>query len=201
MKQTILALILVITSLITSAQKIVLPTLTQLHQAVDEYYTELTASQQQENEETNKKHWLSYIPSPSYNPFAGGFGASMNLSAPIQELAAKRTRKHKNEAIKRLNLLQAKDLKNQITIQYQIIKINVEEYKQRKVIDSLKEKSYNLSQQFYIQNQLSPSEFLQLQQAYETHKLTRITDENNIKKAILQLLNNSKMATITSSSH
>lgn len=176
-----------------------LPDLQDLLKSVDEYYNELSVSQQKENEETTKLHWLSYIPTPSYSPFQGGFGISINLTAPLQELNRKNNKKLKNEAIVRLNHLQAKDVKNQISFQYQSIEISIDEFISKNLIDSLKIKSYNLTQKQYIKNDLTPTEFLSAQQTFELYNIQRLSEKNVIKKSIIQLLINAKKAAVETS--
>lgn len=176
----------------STAQKFDLPELAQLISSVDNYYKELTSSQKKENDETGKMRWLNYIPSPSYSPFTGGLGATLNLTAPLQELSARRIGRLKNASIERMNKLQSEDLKNQIKYQYQIIEMEIDEYYKHKIIDSLREVSYKLSEKSYTKNQMAPTEFLQIQQGYELYKLTRITAENGIKKMIMQICINAK---------
>lgn len=176
------------------SQAFYMPDLSDLFGSVDEYYNELTISQQQENKETTKYNWLHYIPSPSYSPFTGGFGISVNITQPLQQVIIKNAKRQKNEAIKKLNALLAKDLKNQISIQYRSIKISIEEYYQHRIIDSLKAKSFNLSSKQYTRNEITPTEYLNQQQGYEMYKLQRVSEENAIKKNILQLLLNAKKA-------
>jgi hypothetical protein len=199
MKKIKITILLAFSFVSSYSQQFNLPELSDLLQSVEEYYGELTMSQKQENQQMNKMRWLNYIPSPSYHPFAGGFGLSVNIAAPLQELTIKHEKKQKNAAIEKLNKLQSKDLKNQITYEHQTIKISIEEYFQHTIIDSLKAKSFNLYKKLYSKNDVTPSEFLSIQQNFEIYKLQRKSEENSIKKAILQLLINAKKAAVESS--
>lgn len=199
MKKTLITICIAISINSAKAQDFDLPDINNLIESVEDYYKELSNSQTKENEETTKMRWLNYIPSPSYSPFTGGFGATLNLSAPIQEVNARRTRRLKNASIKKLNKLQSEELKNQIKYQYQTIKITIEEYYQHKIVDSLRKKSFILSEKFYSKNQITPSEFLQIQQGFELYKLSRIVEANNIKKSIIQVCINAKKAATANS--
>jgi len=198
MIKTILTIFLIVLLKATSAQNIELPSLFELTESIDNYYNELTASQKKEHEETNRLRFLNYIPSPSYNPFAGGFAATLNLSAPLQEFKIKRDKRQRNASIEKLNELQAKELKNKIFLQLKSIKISISETTSKNIIDTLKEKSYNLSSQQYEKNDISPSEFLQVRQNFEAYKIQRQTEKNEVNKQIIQLLIDAKKIVITS---
>lgn len=194
MKKLEMTIFLSILFISSYSQTFDLPNISELLESVNAYYNELTISQQQENKETTKYNWLHYIPSPSYSPFTGGFGINVNIIQPLQQIAIRNAKKQRNETIKRLNDLQSMDLKTQITYQYKSIQVSIEEFYQHRVIDSLKAKSFNLSQKQYQRNDITPTEFLTQQQAYELHKLQRINEENTIKKSIFQILINAKKA-------
>lgn len=187
MKKISTTILLTLSSIFSNAQDFGLPVVEELFMSIDIYYEELTKSQKKENEEEGKMNWLNYIPSPHYSPFSGGFGATLNISAPIQAIEERHRKRLKNSSIEKINKLQAKDLKNQISYQHQTIKIAIEEYYQHKIIDSLRKKSFDLSEKSYIKNKITPSEFLQIQETNEVYKLNKISERNNIKRTIIQL--------------
>ncbi len=137
-----------------------LPNLQVLYKSIDIYYNNITNIQANEIKQTSKFRWLSYVPSPSYSPFTGGFTFSMNLSGPLNEVRNNHTTKAKITAIQLTNQAAANDLKNSIYTDYQRIKNSISEHTQRALLDSLNNQAFGLSQKKYNDSELTPSEFL-----------------------------------------
>ncbi len=178
-----------------------IPDLDSLTNSLDKYYNNLRTAQIAEFKESQKNRWLSYIPSPGYSPFTGGFTLSLNLSGPIQELNSRQLRKQKIEAIQRTNKLLSEDAKIDVIATYYSIKLSIEEYNLKDSLDHLKQKSFFLSSTQYERNLVTPSEFLSIQQNYENYKLQRLSEGYNIRRSIFLLLIKSKMAVGNDNDH
>lgn len=199
MKNKIITALLLLSTITIKAQDFTIPTRKELEQSIDEYYNNLTSAQQKENEDEGKTGILHYIPSPTYNPFAGGFGVTLNLTAPLQAIRLKKEKKVKNEAIKRFNDLQAKDLKNKVDLKLQAIEININEIKSKNIIDTLKQNVFKIIQTQYKQNEVAPTDFLTAAQNFEAYKIQRQIEKNEIQKQIIELLIEAKKAATFSS--
>jgi hypothetical protein len=171
-----------------------LPPIDTLHNSVDQYYASLTIAQAEELKEQRKNRWMNYVPNPGYSPFAGGFTLSLNLAAPLTEIKLKQQARQKVQSIERMNQLQARQLKNEITGDYRAIQHAIAEYHSKDSLCQLKQKAFNLFSSQYQRNELTPSEFLSRQQEYEVFKTSRISEANAIHRSILGLLIKAKAA-------
>lgn len=178
-----------------------LPNLQILYKSIDIYYNNNTNIQIDEVRQTNKFRWLSYVPSPGYSPFTGGFTFSMNLSGPLNEVRNNHTTKAKITAIQLTNQAAANDLKNSIYTDYQRIKNSISEYTQRALLDSLNNQAFGLSQKKYNDSELTPSEFLTIMKQHEEYRLNRIKEQNAIHEAINNLLYKAKMPVASNNEH
>jgi hypothetical protein len=70
---------------VKSQPQTVIPDINMLNESIDIYYNKINTINENEIRLAKKYRWLNYLPTPSYYPFAGGFGISMNLLAPLQE--------------------------------------------------------------------------------------------------------------------
>lgn len=156
--------------------------------SVDKYYNNLCTAQIAEFKESQKNRWLSYIPSPGYSPFTGGFTLSLNLSGPIQELNSRQLRKQKIEAIQSTNKLEAETLKNEVFADLKTLEISINDYHSRDTLVHLKEKAFKLAENQYKRHFSTPTEFLARQYEVESIHVQRINEANLIYKQILLLL-------------
>ena len=176
----------------TSAQSFSVPVLDSLLICIDVYYDSLAAAETLEFKETNKKHWLTYIPSPGYSPFTGGFTFSLNLSAPIQELKNKRIATQKIQSIRKVYHLQAETLKNEVFVDYKALENSIIEFHQKDSLVYFTHLAFDLRSAQYLRNEITPSDFLREKISMENFKAQRLADSNNIYKSILQLIMKSK---------
>ena len=177
-----------------AGQKTTLPPLDSLYANIDRYYNSLTASQVLELQSSNKYKWFSYIPSPGYSPFAGGFTMSLNISAPLNAINNNHLNKMKAESIRRINSLNAIDLKNAVFAEYESILNAIDEFDMEDSVEYYKDKAYNLVLAKYERSEITPTELLAQKQAYHAYRLQRHIAASNIRKQILQLLIKSKTA-------
>ena len=174
------------------AQSLTLPEIDSLDCSIDTYYDDLTESEVQEFKSSNKKRWLNYLPSPGYSPFSGGFTFSINLAAPLQEAKFSNISKNKIASIKRINMLGAKLLKNEVYCDYKAVEISITEFKLKDSLEYLKLKAFKIFKTQYERNEITPSDFLAKQYEIQSIQTARIIERNNIYKSILLLLLKSK---------
>lgn len=165
-----------------------LPDLDSLRISIDLYYSELSASQIEEHQQSAKGRWMNYLPSPGYSPFQGGFTLSLNITAPLQEIKLNKQTAAKIRSIQRLNDMQAQILKNEITADYTTLEMMIEEYNSKEGIEKLKRQAFDLVQKQYQRNELTPSDYLAKETEYQTFVATRLAERNNIYRAINNLL-------------
>lgn len=171
-----------------SAQTFDLPNLDSLFDSIDSFYTNLSDAETHEFKQESKGRWLNYLPSPGYSPFTGGFTFSLNLSAPVQEAKAKKLSAFKIASIKKINLIQASSLKNEVFADYEACRLSILEYHSKDSSVQLRHKAFNLYRRQYERNELTPSAFIANQVEMETLTVQRIAEANNIYKSILSLI-------------
>ena len=178
-----------------------IPSRETVSQSVDNYFSGVAEMQINEIRQTKKFRWFSYLPSPGYSPFAGGFNLSLNLAGPLQEIRLSHAQKTKIEGILVVNLVQASDLKNSLAVDLARLENLVSDFRSRSSIDSLNALTYALAVKKYNKNELPPSEFITASKTYEEYKLSRRKEENAIREAINNLLYKAKMDVPASNAH
>lgn len=178
-----------------------LPTLESLFKSIDIYFTNNSNIQIDEVRLTTKYKWLSYLPSPGYSPFTGGFTVSMNLLGPLNEVRTNYTTKAKIKAIQQRAAADADDLKNSVLTDFYKIEMVIEEFEHSKSLDSLRAKVFDLALKKYNDSQITPSEFLSYCQQYEAQKLERLKEANKINEAINNLIYKAKMPVARNNRH
>lgn len=196
-KYALLALTFLKPFVVLYAQPFTLPPLQSLYASVDSFYASLAAAQSQELRLSQKHRWLSYLPSPGYSPFAGGFTLSLNLSAPLQEVRTRQQLKLKQASIYQLAALEATTLRHDVAATHQSISHSIQQYYAKDSLQTLKEKLLALYTAQYRRAELTPSQFLQHLQEAEAFSLQRMAEANSIRNAILQLLIKAKAAVAT----
>jgi hypothetical protein len=178
-----------------------IPSIQQMNAAIETFYLQQAEIQIDEIRQTKKFHWFSYLPSPGYSPFTGGFTVSLNLASPLQEIRLTHTQKTRIEAIKKNNKQLADDLKNSIKIDYQHIQNLVADFIQHSSLDSLNTLTYDLARKKYKSNEITPSEFIAASKVQAEFKLSRQKEEHAIQEAINSLIYKAKMDVPASNAH
>jgi hypothetical protein len=178
-----------------------IPNIDSLCNNVDSFYNRLTQAQQIELKQSDKYKWLNYLPSPGYSPFTGGLSLNLNLAAPLQAINQKHVSKQKAESIGRINALAAEVLKNEIRVDFNTIQFSIQEFQAKDSLQILKLQAFRLYSSQYQRNEITPSDFLGKQQDFESFKIQRLAEANQIKKAIQQLFIKSKMAIVSTDDH
>ncbi|WP_149241497.1 hypothetical protein [Dyadobacter sp. 32] len=184
-----------------NAQDFPVPDQPDLEKAVDRYFSSQLQTQLIELSQTKRFRWLSYLPSPGYSPFAGGFTMSMNLSAPLQEIRLNHATKTRSEAIRQQSAAQATDLKNSLQSDRLTILNRIAEYEARKVLDSLNRLAAELSARKYASNEITPTEYISASKGFNEYLNSRQKEQNAIHEAINNLLYKAKMDVPASNAH
>lgn len=171
-----------------SAQSFQIPSFDSLCFYVEDYYHELTDSENEEFKASSKHRWMNYLPSPGFSPFAGGFTFSLNLSAPLQEIKNKHQSKQKIISTKRVNQIQCSLLINEVFADFKGLENTINEFQSKDTLVKLKHKAFDLAKTQYQRNELTPTEFLSKQFEIESLNVQRIAEANAIYKSILLLL-------------
>jgi hypothetical protein len=200
MKKAKIFLFLII--IITSAKaQFLIPSLDTLKSSVDSFYTQQASAELEEFKLNLKLSFWDFLPSPTYSPFAGGIGASLNLRPFIDNKRQKQANQLKIAAIVKVNKMAALSLKQEITAAYGALLMQVEDYNNRELLIGLKKKSFSISEKSfaifsdqYKRNELTPTAFFQRQNElianqYEIESLllARKLEETSIKRAIFAL--------------
>jgi hypothetical protein len=196
-----LILAICLTASVCYSQRFSIPEPEEIEQSVDHYYSNNAEIQINELSQTRKFRWLSYLPSPGYSPFAGGFTLNMNLTAPLQEIRLNYSTKTRSEAIRQQSILQATDLKNSLTADRLTILNRIGEYDSRKSLDSLNRLAADLSARKYASNEITPTEFISASKALNEYMNSRQKEANAIHEAIHALRYKAKMPVAANNEH
>jgi hypothetical protein len=186
MKKRITSVLLII-SLNSFAQDFNFPRLDSLKASIDNYYKKKSDAECEEFKTSQKTSILDFLPNPSYSPFTGGFGASLNLQPIITGKRQKQEKRQKIATIVRLNQLEGEALKNEISGNYEAISISIDDYLERQKLAEIRQKLFNIYRQQYAKNEITPTAFISHEFEIESLKIERKTQENLIKKDILLL--------------
>jgi hypothetical protein len=161
---------------------------------IDTFYQEKTNAEIEVFKTEIKRSYFDYLPSPSYSPFTGGFGLSLNLQPFIQARKVKKETDQRIKSIIALNMLETKSLKSEIELIYEGIKISIEDFNAKKILYDFKEKTFHIFEKQYSRNEITPTSFLSYQYEIEALKIQRRNEESLIRKDILNLYIKSKAA-------
>lgn len=184
-----------------SAQNFPIPDQEDLEKAVDRHFSSQLQTQLTELSQTKRFRWLSYLPSPGYSPFAGGFTLNMNLAAPLQEIRLNHAAKTRSEAIRQQSAMLAADLKKSLQADRLAILNRIAEFEARKLLDSLNRLAADLSARKYASNEITPTEFITATKAFNEYLNSRQQQANAIYEAIHSLLYKAKMPVAASNEH
>jgi hypothetical protein len=186
MKSTITSILLLI-SFNSFSQDFSFPKLDNFKASINNYYLKKSNAECQEFKTTQKTSIWDLMPNPSYSPFTGGFGASLNLQTLITGKRQKQEKRQKIASIIRLNQLEAEELKNEVSGNYEAILISINDFLERQKLAEIRQKLFNIYRQQYEKNEITPTAFISHEFEIESLKIERKTQENLIKKDILLL--------------
>lgn len=190
-----IAVFLVSTTIkVFSQSNIDIPTVNQLNNSIDIYYNNINTINSQEYKVSKKYRWINYLPTPSYYPFAGGIGLSVNFLAPLQEY---RLNSQANAKLNTLNYntnLEKLLLKASCEADLKVINSEMELYLKGGEVDSLTIEEEKLFTQKYKANEITPSEYLSLKKTVLAYYMQRFIQSEAITQKINQLLLKAKMS-------
>lgn len=170
------------------AQRFDLPSMDFLKSCVDSFYKQKTKAEVLEFQDAGRGRWLNYIPSPGYSPFTGGFTFSLNLAAPLQEAKARRISKAQVRALHLQNAAQSAADKQVIATEYRALEMAINAFQAGNLIDSLQAQLFQLSKSQYSRQELTPTEYMNRQQSYQAYKISRLNQDNAVRRGVLDLL-------------
>jgi hypothetical protein len=187
--------------LVATAQQIkVIPSLMVFHSAIDDFYMKKNIADKNIVQESKRYRYLSFLPSPSYSPFTGGFSLNSNLSAILTEIRKRHFDKQNIKAIEARNDSARRSLINEVSSLYFGVQAMMQANMDQSKTDSLVLVQYQLFESKYANNQIQPTEFLSLQKSYQDYQQNRTAQRTAIHLAVINLFLKSKMDVVTATS-